>query len=497
MTRKQNPRSFRQRLFLFLIILSPLGLTGCLTTMVQAIDETLPRSRELDLAPYWVFDSAYSLDPDNQGIDSDYFEGLGMFLSKDQIIIGTDILLEPDLKVMRISTYEYFLIRHKITPQEVGLMEETLVTYTVTDAKGFSVRIHKLSEDRIALERNNILLYFDRTDELADTGINIQTDSQGVPLPGDSSDANGVLIGLRRDRDEGEGGILGASSYRTLWIAQEKGQPLEIYEIPEILFPRNVFYQLTVERQENIDVVLETITIRNLQDGSIIREGVPADGLSRLSDITFISNDYFSVSSRLAKVKTAGPLEQYSTRHVDQPDFENRIGITGLFGPEGISLMESAAQSALSKEDLSLTSQLGALKEDSFILRRYNGRWIYEGMINSQDGYEGLSLAYPINFRDNYRVYRYDTLQPRWTEILRSVPGAVDAVSSPGNLFTVVRTRSHLQVYARDEAGQLAKTPMASISIQDEEIIMHEWALDNFVVEWTNTARLQGHPMDY
>lgn len=493
---KITARSPLKLLLLFLIILSPLGLTGCLNNMVQVIDETLPRTRELDLAPYWVFESAHSLDPDNQDIDSDYFEDLGVYVSKDQIIIGTDILLEPDLKVMEIRTYDYFLTRYKITPREVGLLEETLKTYTVTDAKGFSVRIHKLSEERIALERNNILLYFDRTDELTDTGIHIRTDSQGLPQPRDSSDANGVLIGLRQDREEDEAGSLGAASYRTLWIAREKGQPLVIYEIPDILFPRNVFYQLKVERQENIDVVRETITIKNLQDGSVTREAAPAEELSRLTDITFISNDYFSAAARLVPDKTPGPLEQYSTRHVDQPNYENRIDITGLFGPEGISVMESAAQSALSNEDSSLTTQLEDLREDSYILRRYNGRWIYQGMINSREGDEGRSLAYPINFRDNYRVYHYDTLQPRWTEIVRTVPGAMDAVSSPGNLFTVVRTRTHLLIYARDE-GQLAGAPMAQLPIEDEEIIMHEWALDSFVEEWTRTARLQGRPVDY
>ncbi len=318
-----------------------------------------------------------------------------------------------------------------------------------------------------------------------------------MPQPGGTSAASGVLIGLRQARQETETGSLGPAHYRTLWIAQARGKPLVVYEIPDILFPRNVFYRLKVERQENIDVVRETVTIENLQDGSITREAASPEGLSRLSDITFISNDYFSAASRLVPDKSPGPLEQYSTRHVDQPSYENRIAITGLFGPEGISVMESAAQSALSNADSALTTQLGDLKEDSYILRRYNGRWIYQGMINSQAGYEGESLAYPINFRDNYRVYHYDTLQPRWTEIVRAVPGALDAVSSPGDQFTVVRTPGRLLVYGRDGAGQLAKAPMAELPIEDEEIIMHEWALDSYVEEWTRTARLEGQPLDY
>lgn len=488
--RLKTKRLSRLKIFLTsLLILLPVSLTGCIGVMVQAVDETLPRVPNFGLAPYWIFDSAYSLDPDNQDIDSSYFEDLGLYIANDQIIIGTDIVLEPDLKVMEVRAYEYFLTRYKITPQEVGLSEDSLVTYTVTDAKGFSARIFQLAEDRIALERNNILLYFNRTDELSDTGIQVRTDTLGTPKPGSSSDANGVLIGLRQDREDN-----GTSSYRTLWIARERGGPITIYEIPEILFPRNVFYQLSVEHQENIDVIRETITIRNLSDGTIYREEAPPEGTSRLSDITFISNDYFSVASHLAEDRAHGPLDTYSTRHVNQPSFQSRIGITGLFGPEGINVMEAAARSALSSAESSVTNQLDDLREDSFILRRYNGRWIYEGIIDSREP-GGKSLTYPINFRDNYRVYHYDNLEPRWTEIVRIVPDALDAVSSPGNLFTVVRTRTKLTVYAKNDEGKISGAPLAEIPLENEEIIMHEWALDSYVEEWTKTARLYGRPL--
>ncbi|KAF5062327.1 hypothetical protein [Proteiniclasticum sp. QWL-01] len=477
---------------ILLVLAVSLNLTGCFAMeSILAIDKTLPRTPVLDLAPYWVFDTAYSLNPDNQEIDKDYFKGLGAYLSKDRIIIGTDSVDHPTMKVMQVSTYEYFLTRYKIAPADVGLTEASMKVYTVTDAKGFSVRIYELKPERIAIERNNILLYFDRTDHLEKTNIKVSTDSMGNPTKSPPSTANGVLLGLRSARTD-QNGKPGAATYRTLWISYQNGQPLTIYEVENILFPRNVFYQLSVDRQENADVVRETIVIKNLADQTIVQESAPADGLSRRSDITFISNDYFSTVSGVAKYKDFKDLTEYSTRNVGKPDYDNRIGITDLFGPEGINVMESAAKIALANQEAGETAGLGELRENSFILKRYNGRWIYEGRINAQNANSQKNLTYPMNFRDNYRVYRYDDLEPRWSEIRSLVPDALDAVSSPDRFFTLIRTKSRLLVYSRLKDGRLAAEPMARIELSNEEIIMHEWALGNYVTEWTKVVKPLG-----
>ena len=152
------------------VLLMSITLGGCsISNTVLAIDETMPRTPKLELAPYWVFDSAYSLNPDNHDIDEDYFNGLGAYLSNERIIIGTDSIENPNLKAMQVKTYEYFLTRYKISPSEVGLTEDIVAVYTVTDAKGFSERIYKLSDEKIAIERNNVLLYLNKTDHFQET----------------------------------------------------------------------------------------------------------------------------------------------------------------------------------------------------------------------------------------------------------------------------------------------------------------------------------------
>lgn len=478
------------------VLLMSITLGGCsISNTVLAIDETMPRTPKLELAPYWVFDSAYSLNPDNHDIDEDYFNGLGAYLSNERIIIGTDSIENPNLKAMQVKTYEYFLTRYKISPSEVGLTEDIVAVYTVTDAKGFSERIYKLSDEKIAIERNNVLLYFNQTDHLQETNIELSTDTLGNPVQKQPSSANGVLLGLRKDRVD-LNGIPGEAEYRTLWIAKPKDEPLEIYEVEDILFPRNVFYKMSVERQENVDVIRESIVIKNLADGSEVRETASLDMESRLSDITFVSNDYFSVRSGIYSNREFGPMQFYSTRNISNPQYDRRIGITDVFGPEGINVMETAAKIALGAQKPEESVGLVEIKENSFILKRYNGRWIYEGRINSEDSLEDKHLTYPMNFGDNYRVYRYDNLTPRWSEIVSLVPNAQDAVSSPDAFFAIIRTKSKLLVYPKDENGNLGADPLATIPLDDEEIIMHEWALGDFVGEWSKVVKQSGRPLD-
>lgn len=483
------------RRFLLIILLTGL-LTGCFqTSMILAIDDTLPVSPQLDMAPYWVFDTAYSLDPENQEIDVEYFKGLGVYLNKDRIIIGTDSVENPNMKVMRVKTYEYFLTRYRIAPEAVGLSDDELMVYTATDAKGFALRIYRLNEDKIAVERNNILLYFNRTDRLADTNIRVSTDSLGNPVKPPVSNANGVLIGLRSARTV-TGGVPGPSRYRTLWIAYERGEPLKIYEVPDILFPRDVFYSLKVDRQENLDVIRESVEIRNLADQSVVAQAAPPAGMSRLTDVTFISNDYFSAVSGLYPDRQFGPMQFYSTRSVSKPNLDQRVAITDLFGPEGRNVMASAAENAFAGKEPAELAALGELDLTSFILKRYNGRWIYEGRINAVDPASEQHLIYPMNLRDNFRVYRFDALTPRWSDVKSRVPDAIDAVSSPENFFTVVRTKSRLLVFRLLDNGQLAPEPMARLELDEEEIMMHEWARGNFVSEWTKVVIPLGRKLD-
>lgn len=481
-------KGFRLLLLIFSLIL----FTGCSAkNMMLDIDQTMPQVPDLPLHAYWTFQDAKSLDRANPKIDKGYYEGLGLYITAQRMKIGRDEVPMPRLKAMNIKTYDYFLTKYRMSPQEVGIPETQIPMITVTDAKGFAARIFQLEEDRIALERNGILVFFTKVASLEDTGLQTGIPTQEDDMANDK--ANGVLIGLRGARTVTPDGI-GEASYRTIWLCQKKGGPLEVYIVPNILFPKDVFYEFRVERGENREAAQETIVIENLSSGQESREGAAEPGVSRYNNLTFISNDYLSLESRLYKGKEEGAFQYYSTRNVDRLNYEDRVSITDLFGPEGQSVMKTAYEQGLSTKEDALRQDLDDYQANSFILKRGRGRWAYEGRVNNQRPHSDNFLTYPMIFRDNEKVYRYDDLEPSWSDIKRRVPEAKDAISSPGDYFVVVQTENQLLVYPKLK-GQLGDEPLANFSTPGETIVMHEWARGDYVNKWTAEVTKRGIQM--
>ncbi|MFB0917818.1 MAG: hypothetical protein QMB63_01945 [Clostridiaceae bacterium] len=460
--------------------------------VVSDIDKTLPAMGKINLKQYWEYQKALKLGPQITEVSDESFKDLYMSIDSVRFIIGQDVLVNPEIKVIRANAYEYFLVNYKITSHDVGIDQENIEVYTITDSKGIMVKLFKLNDDSVAVERNNILVFFKNTDKKIGTGGDM-----GMLAGGDDtkpeSEANGVLIGLRSKRKV-ENGILGGATYRTIWISLNKEGRMDIYEVPDILFPRNVFYTLSVTREENIDVVSESLVIKNTEGQVISKEEVAPKNVSRFSNLTFISNDYLSVESRLSDNKGEGPFQYYSTKNVDRKSLGVNTKLSDIFGNEGKTIFEASAKDEVSSKGKD-TVILQDINDSSFILNRSNGRWVYSGRLNSSEDPLDF-VTFTLRLNENIKLYRYDSLIPRWSVIKAKMPNAVDAVSSPENFFTVVKTSNNLIVYKK-ENGELSGLPIAIIPIgEDETIVMNEWARGSYVYDWGSLVKRLGKPVD-
>ena len=80
---------------------------------------------------------------------------------------------------------------------------------------------------------------------------------------------------------------------------------------------------------------------------------------------------------------------------------------------------------------------------------------------------------------------RYDRLFTSWQGIKNQVPSAVDAISSPNKNMAIIKTKSNLYAY-RIVNGKMSESPELTISLNDdEEIVMAEWAMAEYVGYWT------------
>ena len=274
-------------------------------------------------------------------------QGLTMSISANEFALGQNVVEDPDIKVLRAKTYEYFLTSYRVTTHDVGITDEFTEVYTITDAKGFTVKLFKRRclGCRGAKRRPDV---FQTLRSLGSFHLS-QCNLPGTDSTGAASEANGVLIGLRAERRLRKNILGQAEAIRTIWISLDREGSMEIYEVPNILFPRNEFYIMSVDRKENIEVVNESVVVTRLSDGATAQQSIAPSKVSRFSNITFIANDYFSIETRLAEGKGTGPFQYYFTKNLDEPNLEANTKITDIYGAEGLSIMEAAAKAEISQ----------------------------------------------------------------------------------------------------------------------------------------------------
>lgn len=458
--------------FILLFIL----LTSCSLVELNNSDMEPPKPGNLDIWKFWKFESAYSLTTKENITADEYYNKLTAVIQRDKVVIGADRMVDPNVKVTSVKTYDYFLNKYRIAPDDVGIKSEFSHVYSFTDSKGYSLKVFSLSEDRMALERNNVLIFFTKTNSIKDYEEEIPGENV------ENSFKNGVLLGLRGAR-EVKDGIEGPASLRTFWISCDKTGKVQVREVKDIIVPRTTFFKLHVEREENIDVIVENIVLEKISSGEIIKEIPPGKLISRFQNLTFVSNDYLSTISRIDNTKKKGPYQYFRTKNID------KLSISGtplgdLFGPEGNqAYLDGASVAITGKENFSELKN--NINEESYILERQNGSWVYKGRVNPTNDKSEVFIDFPISLRHNFRVFRYDDLKPQWARIKVLIPTAEDAISSPENFFTLVKTDKQLEVHLINESGEINMLSSAIIPItQGETIIMHEWATGNTVDEW-------------
>ena len=117
---------------------------------------------------------------------------------------------------------------------------------------------------------------------------------------------------------------------------------------------------------------------------------------------------------------------------------------------------------------------------DSWYVARDRGRWsafAYDHIYGSEcdlDG--GIDLRLPVSFTG------HDGLRPSWDVLSRSVPGLIDAFSSPSGDLVVAIVPDSLLAFESDGARLGAR--LLAIPLPHERIVMAEWAVGAHVTRW-------------
>lgn len=303
---------------------------------------------------------------------------------------------------------------------------------------------------------------------------------------------SGVLLGLRSMTPSN------GSVYRTLWIAPENGVVKILAEGEDILLPRSTgFWKVGIERlmdeqwQEDFCWAVpagEEPEIPNLT----YDEGCEG---SDWTTILFIGNDYISFD-RESGGYCEGAAHPWAVNWLevlsidDLQEEKGCVPLSTCIGEDGNAALLSGAEQyreKLSEEDKDMLEEQP--DDCSWGLIRRQGRWVLRGRLRySCEAYRGHYADFDIPFSPPASLVSYDELHPSWETVKATVPGAVDAFSSPTKDLLVVMTKEELVVYP--VTGDAIGASVLTLELNDNEAaVMIQWAEGKHVQRWTEEIR--------
>ena len=170
-----------------------------------------------------------------------------------------------------------------------------------------------------------------------------------------------------------------------------------------------------------------------------------------------------------------------------------------------IDLLDSGAKDIINdlqvKYNKTLPSSNVRVEEEQYIstdkltLKRVNGKWTVQVPLCIKyyhDG-NGSSGDYIKEFIDtdikvSESLTSYDTLSVDWDTIIKKIPDAKDAVSSPNKDMLAVLMPTQLLIFSNPQAG-LDKPSLTITVDKDESIILNQWGVNEYVSKWTELIK--------
>lgn len=319
----------------------------------------------------------------------------------------------------------------------------------------------------ILIMQDDALLYLEKIDDNPMSNIKQGAMEEGAA---DEKISSGVLIGIKSKTDK-------EFSYKTLWISFD-GKKISCQEVPFILLPRtNGFFKVLVSRSQNEGYYKDNVDFVFLSGNPSEKQPVikkdKESNVNVSKEINFIGNDYISISSK--EERQGYSVETLGTYLIDAMNIEHKgpISLGNISENRNITKFNNEVQ-GLYIEDINTFTNVA--------IERNQGRWGFY-TINSNKNSGENKLEIPLKVSRN--VARYDRLFISWQGIKNEVPSAIDAISSPNKNMAIIKTKSGLYVYKVVD-GKMNESPEITIQLEgDEEIIMAEWAIAEYVGYWT------------
>lgn len=451
----------KRRLRIMITFMLALILTGCSRFNIEVHK---PNNTSM-LNGQWKVKSCISV-TEGEVANNDLLDSIVSF-SNEEVFMFDRLYKKITYKAKVVEGKEYIYNTLGFVPDYLKDSQE-IVVVTISSKNTYLKEVI-FGDKGILIMQDDVLLYLEKIDDNPMSNIKQEAMEEGVA---DEKISSGVLIGLKNKSDEG-------FSYKTLWIAFD-GKEIRSQEVPFILLPRtNGFFKVLVNRSQNESYYKDNVDFvflsGNASEKQAAIKGDKEPNINVSKEITFIGNDYISIRSK-EEVKGHN-LETLGTYLIDAMNIEHKgaVSLGNISENRNITKFNNDDQ-GLHIEDINTFTNVA--------IERNQGRWEFYTTNSNKDKSGGENkLDIPLKVSRN--VARYDRLFISWQGIKNEVPSAIDAISSPNKNMAIIKTKSSLYVYKVID-GKMNESPEITISLEgDEEIIMAEWAMAEYVGYWT------------
>ena len=340
-----------------------------------------------------------------------------------------------------------------------------------------------------------------------------------------AAQTSGVLIGIRLS------GINESDTthrYETLWIVNSRQSPFRA-TLPDLIVPRATgFWRAGVaatcvrpEADARIDQLwlvpaaqrptlggaCPTVTASDIPGYGIALDSANHAALDTVTvvcqiervEIHFVNGDYvgtFDTSSQTEECEPRGGRYGYGPT-IRRWESDSGLTLQQVMGHEVDSAFASAARRAVRSapaEECELFTKgperqaSSAQMIEEWYVERWRGRWrpsVFRHIYGSDCSFDGpATLSLPRSFTG------HDALRPAWSVVVRALPKAGDAVSSPAGDLVIAFTSDSL--FAFESNGTKLGACVLAMPFERQRVVMVQWAIGRHVARWSEAlARLK------
>lgn len=296
----------------------------------------------------------------------------------------------------------------------------------------------------------------------------------------------GIMLGIKTPNKEIDEGIYSNEKYRTLWISHDNWKIGNVYEKPNIIFPRlNGIWKLEVNQKNSNGFEYDEFQVgkydEKLKDNTVGKLNLDK---SEYKTIKFVGNDYIAIGKYQGN-SFMGNYPIYQIIPVNNINIENGLQIDEIFtGIEKEKYLEEfqGEINGLSQEQLEQLN-ISSINYNNLAIERRIGRWMFVANLLPKDMNEA-GESFKISILPDSRFINYNSLYMSWKALKQQLGFFKDVFISPLGKIALVQFYDYIAIY-KIENGNLITEPLEMIPIgENDEIIMSEWSSGSYVEQW-------------